>query len=275
MLGKIRILPIVILAAMMLLGIKVVELRRGVTDFGIATARAQSNKSKDDTAKTTETKNKETKANASKTKESTAKETDPKEANATETKTNEAKANAKAAQSPAPRDETDTKADEKTVQTGGKDTTEKVASRPKGETKTKFTPAEIEVLQRLSGRREALEQRSRQMAMREKILQATEKRIDNKIGELKKLEGRIKGLLLEHDKETEAQIKSLVKVYENMKPKEAARIFEELEMDILLDVTERMKEVKMAKVLAAMDPKKAKSLTVRLATHRRLPKTGD
>jgi flagellar motility protein MotE (MotC chaperone) len=112
------------------------------------------------------------------------------------------------------------------------------------------------------------------MAMREKILQATEKRIDGKIGELKKLETRIKKLLLQHDKETEEQLKSLVKVYESMKPKDAARIFEELEMEILLNVTERMKEVKMAKVLAAMSPAKAKTLTVKLATRRRLPKTG-
>jgi flagellar motility protein MotE (MotC chaperone) len=112
------------------------------------------------------------------------------------------------------------------------------------------------------------------MAMREKILQATEIRIDTKIDELKKLEIRIKGLLLDHDKESEQQIKSLVKVYENMKPKDAARIFEKLEMEILLDVTERMKEVKMAKVMAAMDPMKAKTLTVRLATRRRLPRTG-
>ena len=51
MFGKIRVLPILILAAMMLLGVKVVELRRGVADFGFATARAQSDKSKADEAK--------------------------------------------------------------------------------------------------------------------------------------------------------------------------------------------------------------------------------
>ena len=49
---------------------------------------------------------------------------------------------------------------------------------------------------------------------------------------------------------------------------------EQLDMDILLDVTERMREQKMAPVLAAMDPEKAKSLTVELATRRRLPETG-
>jgi flagellar motility protein MotE (MotC chaperone) len=248
MLGKIRVLPIVILAAMMLLGIKVVELRRGVADFGFATAWAQSDKTKDDTGKDKQPKPKADKADT---------------------------AAAEQSKSPAPRDNPDAEADQKAKLKADEDAAKKkLAMRARASRKTKFTSSEIEVLQKLSGRREVLEQRSRQMAMREKILQATEKRIDNKIGELKKLEGRIKGLLLEHDKEGEAQIKSLVKVYESMKPKEAARIFEELEMDILLNVTERMKEVKMAKILAAMAPKKAKTLTVRLATRRRLPKTG-
>ena len=78
-------------------------------------------------------------------------------------------------------------------------------------------------------------------------------------------------MLRQFDKEEEAQIKSLVKVYENMKPKDAARIFNRLEMDILLDVVERMKEKKMAPVLAQMSPEKAEALTVELATRRQLP----
>ncbi|MBL6954475.1 MAG: hypothetical protein ISR50_17690 [Alphaproteobacteria bacterium] len=225
-------LPVMILAAMMLLGIKVVELRRGISDFAFATAWAQSDKSKGSTAKPEQ------------------------------------------AKSPAPVDEPVEKAGKIAASKSAGDADKTTARPAKVSRKTKFSPSEIEVLQKLSGRRETLEQRSRQMAMREKILQATEKRIDNKIGELKKLEGQIKGLLLEHDKENETQIKSLVKVYENMKPKQAARIFEELEMDVLLNVAERMKEVKMAKILAAMAPNKAKTLTVKLATRRPLPKTG-
>jgi len=237
MFGKIRVLPVVILAAMLLLGVKVVELRRGVAAIGFPVAWAKSEDGEGAKAKS-------------------------------------ALSNEEGAKTPGPVDEPAEAPAAKAKAKSGKTDDKKVASRRKIAKKTSFTPAEVEVLQKLSGRRVELEQRSRQMAMREKILQATEKRIDGKIGELKKLETRIKKLLLQHDKETEAQIKSLVKVYESMKPKDAARIFEELEMEILLNVTERMKEVKMAKVLAAMSPAKAKTLTVKLATRRRLPKTG-
>jgi flagellar motility protein MotE (MotC chaperone) len=91
---------------------------------------------------------------------------------------------------------------------------------------------------------------------------------------LKKLETTIGGLIRQHDEQSEAQLKSLVKVYENMKPKDAARIFEELEMTVLLDVVERMKESKIAPILASMDPAKAKAVTVELATRRKLPESG-
>ena len=53
-----------------------------------------------------------------------------------------------------------------------------------------------------------------------------------------------------------------------MKPKDAARIFEELDLEVLLQVVQRMKEAKVAPILAAMDPKRATEVTTRLAERR-------
>ena len=63
----------------------------------------------------------------------------------------------------------------------------------------------------------------------------------------------------------------MCEIYENMKPKEAARIFEALEMDTLLEVAERMKERKLAPIMAKMHPEKARDMTVELSRLRRLP----
>jgi flagellar motility protein MotE (MotC chaperone) len=52
-----------------------------------------------------------------------------------------------------------------------------------------------------------------------------------------------------------------------MKPGDAARIFDKLDMAILLPVAQKMKAPKIALVMAAMDPDAAKRLTVNLATH--------
>ena len=70
-------------------------------------------------------------------------------------------------------------------------------------------------------------------------------------------------------------MKSLVKIYENMKPKDAARIFEELDMDTLLSVAERMGERKLAPVMAKMNPIKAREVTVELSKLRDIPKSGE
>jgi flagellar motility protein MotE (MotC chaperone) len=56
-----------------------------------------------------------------------------------------------------------------------------------------------------------------------------------------------------------------------MKPKEAARIFDTLEMDVLLSVIGKMNERKMSPILASMDPDKAREVTIKLAEQRKLP----
>ncbi len=106
--------------------------------------------------------------------------------------------------------------------------------------------------------------------MRERLLKAAEKRLDKKVAELEVIQKRIKGLLKQYDKEQEAKLKSLVKIYENMKPKYAAIIFGELGMPILLDVVERMREARVAPILAKMSPQKAKRVTTELALRRNM-----
>jgi flagellar motility protein MotE (MotC chaperone) len=130
---------------------------------------------------------------------------------------------------------------------------------------------QAEVFQRLTERREELDRRSRELDQREALLSAAQQRIDQKVTELTELRTNIEGLLRQVDEKQVAQLESLVKIYETMKPKDAARIFEALEMPVLLDVMERMREGKSAPILAAMDPLKAKEVTASLVDRRALP----
>jgi flagellar motility protein MotE (MotC chaperone) len=136
-----------------------------------------------------------------------------------------------------------------------------------------LTEEEIAVLQKLAARREALDARERELELRQNLLAAAEKRIDAKLAELKKVQGAVTGLIKKHDEEEEAKLRQLVKMYEIMKPKEAALIFEKLEMPVLLDVVERMREQKSGPIIAKMDPGKAEKLTAALADRRALPKS--
>ncbi len=139
---------------------------------------------------------------------------------------------------------------------------------------TLFTQSEIDLLQQLADRREVIEARSEEITLREGLLGAAEKRIEKKILEMKGLEATIGKLIKTHDKQEEAKMQSLVKIYENMKPKDAARIFEELDITTLLMVAERMKERKLAPVMARMNPEKAKEMTVELTKKDTLPDPG-
>lgn len=134
-----------------------------------------------------------------------------------------------------------------------------------------LTDEEIDLLQKLAERRAEIESRAAGLERRRTLLEAAERRIDEKIGELESIRQTIEGLLVRHDAQEDAQLTSLVKIYESMKPKDAARIFEELDMVVLLDVIERMKERKTAPILAKMNPQRAKEITLELAQRRGLP----
>lgn len=133
-----------------------------------------------------------------------------------------------------------------------------------------MSSSQIELLQKLGQRRAELETWSSEISLREQLLKAAEMRFEGRLAELKAIEDKIKLSLKQYDDEQEAKLKSLVKIYETMKPKDAARIFEQLDMTVLLDVIERMKEAKIAPVIAGMESEKAKKLTTEMAKRRRM-----
>lgn len=138
-----------------------------------------------------------------------------------------------------------------------------------------FSAPEIEVLQSLAKRRDDLDKREQKIGAREALLTAAEEEVDRKVGELNKLKAEIEKLLGQQQEQEQARINSLVKIYESMKPKDAANIFNTLDMDVLLAVIGRMKEAKSSPVLAAMDPNKARIVTIKLAEQRQLPNAAD
>lgn len=134
-----------------------------------------------------------------------------------------------------------------------------------------FSASEIDVLQSLSQRRDALDKREQTLSEREALLSAAGQEVDRKIAELNKIRGELETLLDKQQTEQNDRIASLVKIYEGMKPKEAAAIFDTLDMDVLLSVIGRMNERKSSPILASMSPEKARLVTIRLAEQKQLP----
>jgi len=134
-----------------------------------------------------------------------------------------------------------------------------------------LSPAEIEVLQELSARRTQLDQRAGELEQREVVLQAVEKRIDEKIAKLETLQKNIQSTVDKQNAADDARAQSLVKIYETMKPADAAQIISQLDMPIVLQMLSHMKEAKTAPILAAMDPTKAEAITTAMAKRQNPP----
>lgn len=131
-----------------------------------------------------------------------------------------------------------------------------------------LSAAELEILQDLAARRAALERQAQEVLQREALLQAAERRIDVKLEELRQLQSSVESALRRSGEEETQRLRSLVRMFEAMRPAEAARIFEQMELAVLLEIVERMREAKAAPIVAQMNPVRARQLTAELARRR-------
>jgi flagellar motility protein MotE (MotC chaperone) len=128
--------------------------------------------------------------------------------------------------------------------------------------------AERAVLEALRARRAEIEARESTAASREVMLAAAERRLMQRVEELTALQARLEALERERAAREDAGLRGLVRLYEGMRPRDAAQIFDDLDMPVLVSIVDRMKEAKAAPVLGAMRPERARLLTAELARAR-------
>jgi flagellar motility protein MotE (MotC chaperone) len=121
------------------------------------------------------------------------------------------------------------------------------------------------VLESLNQRRQELEARARELDVRENLLSATEKRVEARLAEIKEAEARINATVHKKDEAEAARFKGLVSMYENMKAKDAAKIFDRLDMRVLLELASQINPRRMSDILAQMSPDVAERLTGEIA----------
>lgn len=133
------------------------------------------------------------------------------------------------------------------------------------ETQPQISAAERAILERLQSRRQEIESRQREIDIRESLLKSAEKRIENKVEEMKAVESRITATQAEQKAAEAQRMKGLVTMYEGMKPKDAARVFDRLEMGVLIEIASAIAPRKMSDILGLMSPEAAERLTVEMA----------
>lgn len=131
-----------------------------------------------------------------------------------------------------------------------------------------LTRAELDVLQSLRKRREALDAREVELGLRESMIKAAEHNLESRIEEWKRLKAEVEKLLARYETDQNKGLQTLATYYEKMKPKDAARVFNALDLPYLIQIVARMKEAKVADIIGKMDTLSAKTLTMELARRR-------
>jgi flagellar motility protein MotE (MotC chaperone) len=127
------------------------------------------------------------------------------------------------------------------------------------------SPSERAILERLQSRRQELEARAREIDIRESLLKAAEQRIESRVQEMKSIEAKASAADEQKSEAENARFKNIVTMYEGMKPKDAAKVFDRLEMPVLIEIASKIAPRKMSDILGVMSPEAAERLTVELA----------
>jgi len=127
----------------------------------------------------------------------------------------------------------------------------------------------------LGERREVLELRGTQLETQDALMLAAEQRLNERVAELRQLETTVNELLGRLDEEQERRVNSLVDVYQRMRAKDAAEVFDGLDDGVLVQVASRMRQANLAEVMGRMNPDRARALTQMLADRARPPTGGD
>lgn len=119
------------------------------------------------------------------------------------------------------------------------------------------TAAEREVLESLGLRRRALEDKARELDLREQLLKSAEKLTQERLDDIKRAEARLDS----EAAKPAPELKALTVLYETMKPKDAARVFDKMDARQLLPLARQIAPKKLAEIVAAMTPESAQRLT--------------
>lgn len=124
-----------------------------------------------------------------------------------------------------------------------------------------LTENEILVLQQLSIRRTALDERQKQLEALQKKLDEQQRLIDQKMKELKSLERKAEEQNLQLP---EDEIGKLSKIYANMKAEQSAHLLAAEQTETAVEILKRMSNFKAAQILEKMSPEKALILTQKI-----------
>ncbi len=129
-------------------------------------------------------------------------------------------------------------------------------------------PPDWKLLQDLRSRKDALDRRSAELDARQTALDAAQQAIEKRLQEIEHRQAELASLESDRKAQEQTGMQGLVKLYEDMRPSEAAAIFDALDLHVLLPLLDMMNERKAAAIMGVMQPERARFATQALARYR-------
>jgi flagellar motility protein MotE (MotC chaperone) len=117
---------------------------------------------------------------------------------------------------------------------------------------------------------EMIRLRQEELKVREQELKELEILVEEKIKKLESLEASIQAEVNAYRQLSDERIRHLVKIYSSMKPKAAASLMNQLDLDVAVEVFLNMKGDIAGGILSYMDTQKAATITKKLANYRNI-----
>lgn len=110
-----------------------------------------------------------------------------------------------------------------------------------------------------------MRKREEQLNEKEQRLNKLKQEVEQKVKYLLALQKQIQSVQNEKQETQNAKVRSLAKIYGTMKPKEAAKLMENLDDNLVMDIISTMTPNQAAGILALMDVKKAAKISEALS----------
>lgn len=132
-------------------------------------------------------------------------------------------------------------------------------------------PAAVEIdhLAKLNDRKKQLDAREAEIVRQEGELAKMKAELEQRMKELGEMRGEISAMLSDRVKTDDSKVENLVQMYTNMKPPQAAKVFESMDEDLAVEILVRMKKKNAAEIMNLLPPGKAQLFTERYAGYKK------
>ena len=127
---------------------------------------------------------------------------------------------------------------------------------------------DADYLFKLAERKKQLDQREEELNKVAAQIEKQKGEITEKLVKLEEVRNKISSALEERIKADDGKVETLVQMYTNMKPQQAAAVFEKLDEDLVIEILGRMKKKSAADILNLVRAEKAQVLAERYTGYR-------